>query len=222
LVPKDTYGNKPILEFNGEMMFAELAILRIFEQAGWEGRWVDSFGNKYRIGYWGKDVEKDLPDEQRARLNSIRAKAPGCFDVFCWRDGLTLFVESKWEAHDAIRETQRRWLEAALDLGIPVKSFLIVEWSFDRSRPALPKDLQLRVFRRDRWICRWCNRPVIFSPVMKLIDRELRQSGHEKPLSYYHAHWTRDGAPLLDELGAVIDHVEAFSATYTSTLVIER
>src|SRR5208283_3263657 len=27
----------------------------------------------------------------------------------------------------------------------------------------------------------------------------------------YHAHGTRDGAPLLDELWAVIDHVAAFS-----------
>jgi 5-methylcytosine-specific restriction endonuclease McrA len=31
------------------------------------------------------------------------------------------------------------------------------------------------------------------------------------PLAYHHAHWTRHGAPLLDLLGAVIDHVQAFS-----------
>jgi 5-methylcytosine-specific restriction endonuclease McrA len=79
-------------------------------------------------------------------------------------------------------------------------------------RPPLSKELQLSVFRRDKWICRWCNRPVIFAPVMKLIDHEVRELGHAEPRSYYHAHWTRDGAPLLDELGAVIDHVEAFSA----------
>lgn len=80
-----------------------------------------------------------------------------------------------------------------------------------KSRPPVPKELQLSLFRRDRWICRWCNRPVIFTPVMKLLAREVRNSGRSAPLSYYHAHWTRDGAPLLDELGAVIDHVEAFS-----------
>ncbi len=55
-------------------------------------------------------------------------------------------------------------------------------------RPPLSKELQLSIFRRDRWICRWCNHP-----------------------PYYHAHWTRRDAPLLDELGAVIDHVEAHS-----------
>ena len=46
---------------------------------------------------------------------------------------------------------------------------------------------------------------------MKFLELELRNAGNEQPLAYYHGHWTRDGAPLLDELGAVIDHVEAFS-----------
>src|SRR5260370_27961093 len=78
-------------------------------------------------------------------------------------------------------------------------------------RPPLSKELQLRIFRRDGWICRWCNRPVIFAPVMKFIESEVKKNRSVEPLSYYHAHWTRDGAPLLDELGAVIDHVEAFS-----------
>jgi 5-methylcytosine-specific restriction endonuclease McrA len=46
---------------------------------------------------------------------------------------------------------------------------------------------------------------------MKFFERELRAAGNADPLAYYHAHWTRQGAPLLDMLGAVIDHIEAFS-----------
>ena len=46
---------------------------------------------------------------------------------------------------------------------------------------------------------------------MKLLEREAEQSGRAEPLSYHHDRWTRDGAPLLDELGAVIDHVNASS-----------
>ena len=46
---------------------------------------------------------------------------------------------------------------------------------------------------------------------MKFLENEVKKSGRAEPLSYYHLHWTRDGAPLLDELGAVIDHVEAHS-----------
>lgn len=87
-----------------------------------------------------------------------------------------------------------------------------------KPRPPLSKELQLCVFRRNRWICQLCDRPVIFAPVMRLVENCVRATGKtEPPLSYYHAHWTRAGAPLLDELGAVIDHIEAFSAGGAST-----
>jgi 5-methylcytosine-specific restriction endonuclease McrA len=46
---------------------------------------------------------------------------------------------------------------------------------------------------------------------MKLLERELRQSGNGAPLAYHHLHWTRADAPLLDLLGAVIDHNQALS-----------
>jgi hypothetical protein len=49
-------------------------------------------------------------------------------------------------------------------------------------RAAISKDLKIQVFRRDGWICH-----------------------------YYHPHWTRRDAPLLDYMGAVIDHVDAHS-----------
>jgi hypothetical protein len=46
---------------------------------------------------------------------------------------------------------------------------------------------------------------------MKYVECEIRHCGQDAMLAYYHAHWTRADAPLLDELGAVIDHVNAFS-----------
>ena len=46
---------------------------------------------------------------------------------------------------------------------------------------------------------------------MRLLEREMRKAGRTEPLAYFHAHGTRDGAPLLDELWGVIDHAEAFS-----------
>jgi 5-methylcytosine-specific restriction endonuclease McrA len=78
-------------------------------------------------------------------------------------------------------------------------------------RKPLSKVLQLRIFRRDKWLCYWCEKPVIFGPVMKFLEVEVRSAGHAGPLAYYHAHWTRESSPLLDELGAVLDHKEAFS-----------
>lgn len=79
------------------------------------------------------------------------------------------------------------------------------------NRPAISRKLQVEVFRRDGWLCCWCKRPVIFAPVMKFIEREIRSAGEGKQLAYYHERWTRDSAPLLDTLGAVIDHIDAFS-----------
>jgi hypothetical protein len=124
--PKDTYNGKCVLQFNHEMVFAELAILRIFQQTGWDGRWIDSYGRKYRIGYWGEveGATQELPLEEPSipQWETIRTRANckgGCFDVFCWRDGAVIFAEAKRKGKDRVRATQRRWLEASLDAAIP-------------------------------------------------------------------------------------------------------
>ena len=69
----------------------------------------------------------------------------------------------------------------------------------------------MRVFRRDGWLCRWCHRPVVFAPALRFLETLVRDRGHVGPLAYHHPGWRRDRAPLLDHLGAVIDHVKAFS-----------
>lgn len=79
------------------------------------------------------------------------------------------------------------------------------------SRKALSKGLQVRVFCRDHWLCRWCGRPVVFAPAMKYLERHTRQQGYQGPLAYFDPRWRRDASPLLDHLAAVVDHVEAYS-----------
>lgn len=79
------------------------------------------------------------------------------------------------------------------------------------NRGPIPKKLQVEVFRRNGWICRWCGRPVIFAPAMKYLERFVRSGGFTKPVAYHDAHWTRRNAPLLDHMGAVIDHVQPHS-----------
>jgi 5-methylcytosine-specific restriction endonuclease McrA len=76
-------------------------------------------------------------------------------------------------------------------------------------RVPLSKAAQVEIFRRDHWLCRYCLRPVVFAPAMRLLEREVRRAGYTGPMAYYHAHATRDGAPLLDELWAVLDHANA-------------
>ncbi|HEX8399953.1 MAG TPA: hypothetical protein VF644_21160 [Pyrinomonadaceae bacterium] len=128
----DTYGNKTILNFNGEAVFAELAILRIFQKEGWSGVWVDTYRRKYRTEYWNSTTVIDLPSDKKMILDNIYKVAgsiKGCWDVFCWKEESIIFAESKRLSKDKIRETQIRWLEAALNYGLNKEtSFLIVEW----------------------------------------------------------------------------------------------
>jgi 5-methylcytosine-specific restriction endonuclease McrA len=83
-------------------------------------------------------------------------------------------------------------------------------------RGLVSKSLQIRVFRRDRWLCHWCGRPVIFAPAMRYLEQLLKRSGFTESLAYHDARWRRDKAPLLDHLGAVIDHIQAHSRGGTS------
>jgi hypothetical protein len=43
-----------------------------------------------------------------------------------------LFIESKQRSSDRIRPAQASWLENALEIGVPLSSFLIAEYVIDR------------------------------------------------------------------------------------------
>src|SRR5262245_11320340 len=48
-----TFGGKDLLRVDDRPQFAEVAILRLFEAAGWQGRWVETYGNPKRApGLW--------------------------------------------------------------------------------------------------------------------------------------------------------------------------
>ena len=127
----DNYGSKPVLCYKGKPFFAELIILEFLKEDGWNGVWVDTFRHKYRTSYWPNN-EIVLPSKPEELLQSIYHRAgstKGCWDVFCWKEDLYLFAESKRHDKDRIRDTQKRWLDAALVDGLPLTSFLLVEWS---------------------------------------------------------------------------------------------
>lgn len=126
--PDDTYGNKAVLDFAGEPVFAEIAILRLLESDGWHGVWIDTYRRKFRTAM---DRFVELPQERRDLLENIYARAgskTGSFDVFAWKEDVILFAESKRSKRDQIRNTQLRWLQAALKVCLSLDAFLIVEW----------------------------------------------------------------------------------------------
>lgn len=128
----NTYNNKPVIDWNGEPVFAELAVLRLFQSHGWNGVWVDSYRRNYRVGLPDVVDPIELPQKQRGLIGSIRAKtgrSGGCWDVFVWKGDIVLFIELKRQKKDSIRETQIQWLEKSLDYGLAEGNFAFIEWA---------------------------------------------------------------------------------------------
>ena len=127
----NTYNNKAVIDWDGEPVFAELAVLRLFQSHGWEGVWVDSYRRKFRVGLPDVDAPIDLPEVQAQLINTLRAKTGrfgGCWDLLLWKGEATLFVELKRRKKDRIQSGQVAWLTAALESGLTTESFTLMEW----------------------------------------------------------------------------------------------
>jgi hypothetical protein len=121
--------NKIPLEFESSATWAEIILVRLLEGDGWSAAWFKNWGGR---AFW-RDVKQvaTLPKYATDKFKQVYAASGGrggCWDIFACRDGEFLFVESKHRGRDRIRTSQARWLETALDAGIPASSFAIVEW----------------------------------------------------------------------------------------------
>ncbi len=131
----DTYGGKAVIDFQGEPVFAELAILRYLQKDGWSGVWVDNYRRKFRVGLPEKTEPVNLPSEIKVlfeKIISINGSRGGCWDVIAWKDERILFAEVKRKKKDSMRSTQYWWLQSALTVGVPLDSFMLVEWEFKK------------------------------------------------------------------------------------------
>ncbi len=127
----NTYNGKAVIDWNGEPVFAELAVLRLFQSHGWEGVWVDSYRRKYRVGLPDVAEPIELPEKQKQLIESIRAKTGkhgGCWDVLVRKDNQILFVELKRQKKDVIQDSQRLWLEKSIESGLTTDNFAFLEW----------------------------------------------------------------------------------------------
>ena len=130
------YGSKPVLTYKNKPYFAELVILQLLLEDGWNGVWVETYGGthclrtmptKWRLG--SKHVS--LPADKEKFLKNVRktAKTSACFDVFAWRGEQILFCEAKRVGKDKLTKAQIRFIEGALKCGVASESLLIVEWA---------------------------------------------------------------------------------------------
>jgi hypothetical protein len=142
----DDYGGKPFVRVGGRPLFPELAVVKIFQQAGWDGVWVYTASGKV-CNDWPLDVgrvgalpgaprgpgEKPEPDSPATNLGmfdwlyeeSLKSRGlpyggGGRPDVFVWKDEDYHFIECK----DARRKEdltiyQRRWIQAMVEYDLP-------------------------------------------------------------------------------------------------------
>jgi hypothetical protein len=134
--PSFTFGRKPILNYNDQPIFAELLILNLLKEKRWDGVWVSSYGGVKYLNEMPSDPSLephvDIPAKYKRLHDDIQKAAGtkgGCFDVFAWWDGRFVFLEAKRQHHDKIRDTQRRWIEAAISTGVVSDRLIIAEWS---------------------------------------------------------------------------------------------
>lgn len=137
---------KPLLNVRGKPAFAEVAIMELFINDGWEARWIETYGrgnlNPFFLKGWKDDkyrnqdnypiTEKWVSDllDNMALLNGNSFS--GCWDVVAWKCEMIIFAESKRLRKDSIRQTQINWLEAGLKSGLNENNFLVVQWELTK------------------------------------------------------------------------------------------
>jgi hypothetical protein len=151
-----TYGVKPLIDWNGAPLYAELAVLEIVKSNGWEGVWVDSFHRKFLCCMPGRNLSVELPANVAEEIRGIRsiyrrisaqyrdAKIPRgefgrSWDLLCWRGDKLLFIEAKRKFKDRLRQSQAAWLMAALACGKVASSFRVAEWTLTENAPQSQK-----------------------------------------------------------------------------------
>lgn len=142
---KETFGGKPIVSVDNTPMFVELAILSEFVKAGWNARWIETYGksksNPIYLSTWIDDIyskQTNHPIEDNEIIKLLtniscinKNSYAGCWDILSWKEEKILFTEAKRNKKDRIRITQNKWLAAALEFGIKVDDFLIVQWEIN-------------------------------------------------------------------------------------------
>ena len=147
----DDLGKKTaaMIDLNGEHLFPELAILRLLERDGWEGRWIHTTSSgeitKY-ITDWrdvSRQEQRSRPiqhDGARALLYAIADRSGnrygGCWSVFAWRENSYAFFETKRQNakdREKLKPAQEAWVRAALSLReqtMSARDFGLVQWDY--------------------------------------------------------------------------------------------
>jgi hypothetical protein len=146
---ENRFGGKSIISHHDKPMFAELAIMNIFIEDGWNSRWIETYGkpkmNPIHLSEWldepfKNQIHKPIENKLIQVLLNAIAKMNGnnfggCWDVIAWKSDNFVFAESKRSKKDCIQTTQNKWINSAFEIGITEENFIMIEWSLKSNEP---------------------------------------------------------------------------------------
>jgi hypothetical protein len=132
--------NKPALIFDGGRTCAEIIVVQLLERQSWAARWINNWGGDQCTRLGLPERLSRAADEMLSGINrqaaSRTGKKGGAWDVFAWRKDEYLFIESKqYPSSDDLTDSQKAWLEAALDAGILPTAFAVMQHQYGRFEP---------------------------------------------------------------------------------------
>jgi hypothetical protein len=134
------WAAKPQVLLDGRALFPEIALLMLFQKAGWKGVWFDPV---HRRGYDKMpNVSKGAGLDTRVAsvLAKVNAAAPAgrrasCWDLVLWDGRSVLFVDVA-PGPASPGHARIAWLDAAYRTGLSPGQFLVVEWE---TRKVVPR-----------------------------------------------------------------------------------
>ena len=129
----DTYGGKAVMDCNGSPAFAELAIIPVLKEHGFDGAaWVDSYSRCFRDAM--PPAKCAVPPQAQTvydRIAAINGGRGGCWDVLAWNGEGVTFVECKRKGKDRMTGSQKKWLESSFKARLRLDNFAICEWEIE-------------------------------------------------------------------------------------------
>jgi len=137
--PDPAWASRPQVLLDGRALFPEIALLVLFQKAGWKGVWVDGAHRRYFDKM--PNVSKGAGLDTRivsllARVNAAAAgRRTSCWDLVLWDRKTVLFVDVV-PGPVAPGHARVAWLDAAIRTGVSLGQFLVVEWE---TRKVVPR-----------------------------------------------------------------------------------
>jgi hypothetical protein len=130
--PDPAWASRPQVLLEGRALFPEIALLALFQKAGWKGVWCDSVHRRHYDKMPNVSKGAGLDTRIAGLLARINAAAAGrrtaCWDLVLWDRRTVLFVDAVPSATGP-GNARVAWLDAATRAGVSLGQFLVVEWS---------------------------------------------------------------------------------------------